>query len=140
MTLEPACHDASAIVWSIVNAAAVIGRKPVMSLHASGTKTWIEMMVVMAAAEVRSSKCAPWRIKAPTKWTIENSVSGHKRKRIKPRIPIPTFAIPPITSERIVGSGVGVGFGEITGTKASPAIEFLSLKLLLVELLGLQCF
>src|ERR1700693_4584493 len=139
MTLEPACHDASAIVWSIVNAAAVIGRKPVMSLHASGTKGRIEMMIVMAAGKVRSGKCAPWRIKAPTKWTIEDSVSGHKRKRIKPRIPIPTFAKPPRTSERLVRSGVGIGFGEIARTKTGPAIEVLRFQLFLVEFLGFQC-
>ena len=45
-TPKSTCHDACAIVWTVVNAAAIIGRKRVMSLHASGTKSWIDVMVV----------------------------------------------------------------------------------------------
>ena len=45
-TPKSTCHDACAIVWTVMNAAAIIGRKSVMSLHASGKKGFIEVMVV----------------------------------------------------------------------------------------------
>ena len=75
--------------------------------------------IVAAAPEKWRTEGAPRGIEAPTKGAVEDSVPRHECIRIKPRIPIPTVAIPAGTTIGVCRRVIGVSFRRYEERKLS---------------------
>src|ERR1700756_3878741 len=97
----------------------------------------------VSIAKARRTVDVIWRVEAPAKRTVEDSIARDKRECAEPGIPPPTAnpcwpapRAPAIVRE--VACLVDVGFAEISGAQAAPAVQVIVLGGVSVEFLRLE--
>src|ERR1043166_1066457 len=85
-----------------------------------------EVTIVRRAVNYDRSAIHPkGGIKAPTERAIEDSISRNERIRAEPGIPVPAGAEPSRSAADVGSCHLHIGFGEVAGSQACPAIEII---------------
>src|SRR5215469_1422378 len=132
-------------VWHIVQPSCIAGIARIVSARAPMVVVGAEVMIVacVSIAKARRAVDKKWRIEAPAKRTVEDSVARDERECAEPGIPPPTSnprwpapRAPAIVRE--VACLVDVGFAEISGAQTAPAVQVIVLGGVTVEFLRLE--
>jgi hypothetical protein len=98
----------------------------------------VEVVMVVLLEKERSIERKERRIESPAERAVEDPVAWNERVAAKPRIPIPTPAIPSwsvAAAGNVSRRGVNVRFREIRRAQTTPAIQVSGFVCVLVEAL-----
>src|SRR6516162_2743925 len=132
-------------VRHIVQPSCIAGIARIVSAGAPIVVVGAEVMIVacVSIAKARRTVDINWRVKAPAKRTVEDSIAGDKCECVEPGIPPPTSnprwpapRAPAIVRE--VACLVDVGFAEISGAQTAPTVQVIVLGGVAVEFLRLE--